>query len=42
MSDFVCISPDVKLGRNVRFSKFINIYGCEIGDDTKIGAFVEI
>jgi UDP-2-acetamido-3-amino-2,3-dideoxy-glucuronate N-acetyltransferase len=42
MSDFVCISPDVKLGRNVRFSKFINVYGCEIGDDTKIGAFVEI
>ena len=42
MSDFVCISPDVKLGRNVRLSKFINVYGCEIGDDTKIGAFVEI
>src|SRR5438445_9170145 len=42
MIDFVCISPDVKLGRNVRFSKFINVYGCEIGDDTKIGAFVEI
>src|SRR6267142_4480350 len=42
MIDFVCISPDVKLGRNVRFSKFINVYGCEIGDNTKIGAFVEI
>src|SRR3989449_11770228 len=42
MIDFVCISTDVKLGRNVRFSKFINVYGCEIGDDTKIGAFVEI
>jgi acetyltransferase-like isoleucine patch superfamily enzyme len=42
MSDFLCISPDVKLGRNVRLSKFINLYGCEIGDDTKIGAFVEI
>jgi acetyltransferase-like isoleucine patch superfamily enzyme len=42
MSDFLCISPDVKLGRNVRLSKFINLYGCEIGDNTKIGSFVEI
>jgi acetyltransferase-like isoleucine patch superfamily enzyme len=42
MSDFLCISPDVKLGRNVRLSKFINLYGCEIGDNSKIGAFVEI
>jgi acetyltransferase-like isoleucine patch superfamily enzyme len=42
MSDFLCISPDVKLGNNVRLSKFINLYGCEIGDGTKIGAFVEI
>jgi len=32
----------VKLGENVRLSKFINLYGCEIGDETKIGAFVEI
>jgi acetyltransferase-like isoleucine patch superfamily enzyme len=39
---YVCITPDVKLGKNVRLSKFINLYGCEIGDDTKIGAFVEI
>lgn len=39
---FVCIAPDVKLGRNVKLSKFINLYGCEIGDETKIGAFVEI
>ena len=37
-----CISSDVKLGRDVRLSKFINLYGCEIGDETKIGAFVEI
>src|ERR1019366_4675160 len=36
------ISNDVKLGKNVRLSKFINLYGCEIGDETKIGAFVEI
>jgi acetyltransferase-like isoleucine patch superfamily enzyme len=39
---FVCIAPDVKLGRDVKLSKFINLYGCEIGDETKIGAFVEI
>src|SRR5512136_232495 len=40
--DYLCISGDVKLGENVRLSKFINLYGCVIGDDTKIGAFVEI
>ncbi len=39
---YVCISEDVILGENVKLSKFINLYGCEIGDDTKIGAFVEI
>jgi acetyltransferase-like isoleucine patch superfamily enzyme len=37
-----CIAEDVKLGTNVRLSKFINLYGCEVGDETKIGAFVEI
>jgi acetyltransferase-like isoleucine patch superfamily enzyme len=42
MSTWNCISDDVKLGQNVRLSRFINLYGCEIGDDTKIGAFVEI
>jgi acetyltransferase-like isoleucine patch superfamily enzyme len=42
MSDYVCIAPDVRLGQNVRLSKFINLYGCEIGDQTKIGAFVEV
>ena len=42
MSEFQCIAPDVKLGANVRLSKFINLYGCAIGDETKIGAFVEI
>ena len=40
--DHVCIAPDVKLGKDVKLAKFINLYGCEIGDDTKIGAFVEI
>ena len=42
MNEFVAIAPTVKLGRNVSLSKFINLYGCDIGDDTKIGAFVEI
>ena len=42
MNDFNCIADDVKLGENVRLSKFINLYGCEIGDETRIGAFVEI
>jgi acetyltransferase-like isoleucine patch superfamily enzyme len=42
MNPYVCIALDVKLGRDVKFSKFINLYGCEIGDETKIGAFVEI
>lgn len=42
MNEFVCIAPDVKLGKDVRLSKFINLYGCEIGDESKIGAFVEI
>jgi len=39
---YVCISEDVRLGRDVKLSKFINLYGCSIGDNTKIGAFVEI
>jgi len=38
----LCISEDVKLGKDVKLSKFINLYGCAIGDNTKIGAFVEI
>jgi len=42
VNEFVCIAPDVKLGKEVRLSKFINLYGCEIGDESKIGAFVEI
>jgi acetyltransferase-like isoleucine patch superfamily enzyme len=42
MDQYLCVAPDVKLGRDVKLSKFINLYGCEIGDETKIGAFVEI
>ncbi len=39
---YLCIADDVCLGKNVRLSKFINLYGCSVGDDTKVGAFVEI
>ncbi len=42
MNTWNSIADDVKLGTNVRLSRFINLYGCEIGDETKIGAFVEI
>jgi acetyltransferase-like isoleucine patch superfamily enzyme len=42
MNPYQCIAPDVKLGQDVKLSKFINLYGCEIGDESKIGAFVEI
>lgn len=42
MGEFQAIAADVKLGQNVRLASFINLYGCEIGDDTKIGAFVEV
>jgi len=42
MDEFLSIAADVKLGKDVRLARFINLYGCEIGDETKIGAFVEI
>ena len=42
MNEYCCVAPDVKLGKGVKLAKFINMYGCEVGDDTKIGAFVEI
>ena len=41
-ASYLCIAPDVKLGRDVKLSKFINLYGCEIGDETRVGAFVEV
>jgi acetyltransferase-like isoleucine patch superfamily enzyme len=41
-SEFISVAPDVKLGRDVKLARFINLYGCAIGDETKIGAFVEI
>ena len=42
MSEYLCVAPDVKLGAGVTLSNFVNLYGCEVGDSTKIGAFVEI
>lgn len=38
----VCVASDVRLGQRVRLAPFVNLYGCEIGDDTRIGAFVEV
>jgi serine acetyltransferase len=40
--EFRSIAEDVRLGANVKLARFVNLYGCEIGDDTKIGTFVEI
>src|SRR5512135_693952 len=40
--DFLRIAPDVRLGRDVKIYAFVNLYGCEIGDDSRIGTFVEI
>ncbi len=42
MSPLQLIAPDVRLGRDVQIRPFVNLYGCEIGDETRIGTFVEI
>jgi len=42
VNDMLRVAPDVKLGKDVKLAGFINLYGCEIGDGTKIGAFVEV
>jgi acetyltransferase-like isoleucine patch superfamily enzyme len=42
MPQYLCVAPDVKLGKDVKLATFINLYGCQIGDETKVGAFVEI
>jgi len=42
MESYLAVSADVKFGENVRLAKFINLYGCIIGDNTKVGAFVEV
>jgi UDP-2-acetamido-3-amino-2,3-dideoxy-glucuronate N-acetyltransferase len=40
--NYACISDDVQLGKNVKLSEFINLYGCSIGENSKVGPFVEI
>jgi acetyltransferase-like isoleucine patch superfamily enzyme len=42
MNNFNCVADTVTLGKNVKLAQFINLYGCAVGDNTKIGAFVEI
>jgi acetyltransferase-like isoleucine patch superfamily enzyme len=42
MNDYRCVSETVKLGKDVKLAPFVNLYGCELGDNTKVGAFVEI
>ena len=42
MTQYLSLSDDVKLGENVKLANFVNLYGCGIGDNTKIGTFVEI
>src|SRR6202167_4697478 len=42
MNQYKSVAADVKLGKNVKLSEYVNLYGCEIGDETKIGALVEI
>jgi acetyltransferase-like isoleucine patch superfamily enzyme len=42
MPRFACVTDDVRLGPRVRLSPFVNLYGCEIGQDTRLGAFVEV
>lgn len=42
LADYVAIAPDVRLGEGVRLGRFLNLYGCAIGDESRIGAFVEI
>jgi len=42
IAEFARISPDVKLGQDVKIYAFVNLYGCEIGDESRVGTFVEI
>jgi UDP-2-acetamido-3-amino-2,3-dideoxy-glucuronate N-acetyltransferase len=42
LANFIRIAPDVRLGKNVVINAFVNLYGCQIGDETRIGTFVEI
>jgi UDP-2-acetamido-3-amino-2,3-dideoxy-glucuronate N-acetyltransferase len=40
--DYVCVAADVRLGKDVKLANFVNLYGCDVGDETRIGTFVEI
>jgi acetyltransferase-like isoleucine patch superfamily enzyme len=42
LNEYVAMAPDVKLGEGVRLGRFLNLYGCSIGDESRVGAFVEI
>src|SRR5216683_4399296 len=42
LPQFACVADDVQLGRNVRLAPFVNLYGCRIGDDSRLGTFVEV
>jgi acetyltransferase-like isoleucine patch superfamily enzyme len=42
MNENICVAPDVKLGLGVKLANFVNLYGCEIGEESKVGTFVEI
>ncbi len=42
VAEFARIAPDVKLGNDVKIYAFVNLYGCEVGDESRIGTFVEI
>ena len=42
VAEFARIAPDVKLGKDVKIYAFVNLYGCEIGDESRIGTFVEV
>jgi UDP-2-acetamido-3-amino-2,3-dideoxy-glucuronate N-acetyltransferase len=42
MEEYRSVAPDVKIGRDVKIHRFVNLYGCEVGDNTKIGCFVEV
>jgi UDP-2-acetamido-3-amino-2,3-dideoxy-glucuronate N-acetyltransferase len=42
LKEYVAIADDVKMGGNVKISRFVNLYGCSIGDNCKLGTFIEI
>src|ERR1700758_2487382 len=42
VSQHACVADDVRMGERVRLASYVNLYGCEIGDDTRLGAFVGV